>query len=455
MKRDGRNQGPVLRTGKTRLNRRTMLRGLLGGAAVGVALPMLDVFLNDHGDALADGSILPRRFGIFYWGNGVLPDRWVPNGEGVDWVPSAQLEPLAGVRDDITIVSGTKIYTGNQIAHISGLSGILAGASLRIAGDSHTFTAPTLDQVVAEEIGGATRFRSLEVAIQPGSQGNSWNGPDSRNPAESSPRAMFERIFGEGFRAPGDEPIVDPRLSLRRSVLDAVMDQSRSLQTRLGAEDRHRLAQHLEGVRNLELQVARLEEDPPNLASCARPEMPLDAYPDVDGRPQMQARSRAMVDMMAMALACDQTRVFSIWFCDPVSNVLFPGHSTGHHRLTHDEPGDQPEVHAITVQIIHELAYLVQRFGEVPEGDARLLDNCAVLGTTDVSFGRQHSLEDMPVVIAGSACGRLRTGLHYRSPAAENASAIGLTLIRAMGIPAPGFGAERGRVTEGLAAIEV
>jgi hypothetical protein len=437
-----------------KIERRTILKGLLGGAAVSIALPVLDMFLDDGGRALAGGTALPKRFGLFFWGNGVLPDRWQPTGEGAAWELSEQLAPLAPVKDVISVVTGMRVQTGNHIAHESGASGFLAGSRLLINGDAHTFQLPSIDQVIADEIGGATRYRSLEVGVQPGAKGYSHTGPNSMNPPESSPYEVFQRLFGPGFTAPGDEPVIDPKLGLRRSVLDAVMDDTNSLIARVGAADRARLEQHFEGIRDLELRLARLEEDPPNLASCEKPAEPMIEYPPIDGRPQMSAVSRAMSDLMTMALACDQTRVFSMWFSDSVSNVLYPGAGSGHHQLTHDEPGDQPQVNDIVLQIIGELGYLVDRLRSIPEGDGTLLDSCAILGTTDCSYGRQHALEEYPIIIAGTAQGALTTGIHYRSIASENASKVPLSLVRAMGIPAASFGAEDGLVTDGLGAIE-
>ncbi len=440
-----------------KLSRRTMLRGALGAGAVSVGLPALDVFLNDNGTAHADGSALPRRFGLYFWGNGVQPPLFNPIGEGQgdEWSLGEQLAAFTPVKDVISIVSGTKVYTGNPIAHDSGVAGVLTGAPLVFEGESYTFQRPTIDQVIASEIGGQTLLRSLEIGVQRGMQGRSYNGPNSRNPVESSPAALFDRLFGATFREPGDEPIIDPRLALRRSVLDAVSDQSRRLRRRVGHADQLRLDEHFQNVRALELRLARLEEDPPDLAACMRPDAPLADYPDIEGRPRMMEIHRAQVETLRMALACDLTRVFSLWFTDPVNNTLFPGRSAGHHRLTHDEPGEQPEVSAIMLEIMREAAYCVERLESVEEGDGTLLDNTAMLMTTDCSYARQHLLEDYPIILAGGCCGRLKQGLHYRSTGFENTSKVLLTLTRMMGLRLDSFGIDDGEATDGLSAIEV
>lgn len=439
------------------LDRRTLLRGAFGGAAVTVALPPLEIFFNSAGTAYASGDPLPKRFGIFFWGNGVHPDRWVPQGTGSEWTLSEQLEPLAPVKDRITVVTGMKVLTGNTIPHWSGPAGMLSGAPLIVRGsgtDDSTFAAPTLDQVVASELGGATRFRSLELGARPDA-GVSFNGPDSRNPPESDPRRLFDRIFGGGFRAPGAGGSVDPRLRLRRSVLDFVLGDAHRLRARLGASDRARLDRHLDAVRALETRLARLEEDPPELTACSVPAAPTEGFPDVDGRPPLSPLSKALTDVLVMALACDQTRVFSNCLTYPVNNLLFPGARAGHHQLTHDEPGDQPQVNQIVKQIIAELERFITALAAVDEGGASLLDHSLVLATSDVSFGRTHSIEEYPIVLAGSAGGAIKPGLHYRSPSGESTSKVLLTILRAMGIRRGEFGAGAGRVDQGLEAIEV
>jgi hypothetical protein len=434
-----------------------LLRGLLAGGAVAVGLPALEVFLGPNGDALADGSGFPTRFGWWFFGNGVHANRWVPAGNGPDYELSEQLAPLASVKDEVSVVSGLRIDLPNSVPHGSGPAGVLYGGPLKNVGDSFdnsTFGAPTLDQVVAQAFGDATRFRSLEVSVERTTKTLSYAGPSAPNPPEFSPAALFQRLFGAGFVEPGSEPIFDPNLRLRRSVLDAVSEDAKSLQKRVSASDRLRLQQHYDGIRALEQQIAKLEEDPPNLASCKKPAAPLDDYPDQDGRPQMSAIHRVHADMLAMALACDATRAFSLMFSKPVSNVLYPGAPAGHHQLTHDEPGEQPEVHKIILQIVSELAYFIEALRSVPEGDGTLLDHMALLALSDCSYGKSHAIDNYPLLVVGGCNGALKRGIHYHAPTPESASKLGFTLLRALGIPATSFGTDKGVVMDGISELE-
>lgn len=443
---------------RTKLSRRTMLRGMVGGVAVGIGLPALEIFLNRHGTAYAAGDALPKRFGIFFWGNGMLPDLWTPAKTGTTWDPSPTLMPLADVKDKINVITGMKVYTGSNFPHGSGAVGILSGAPFANDNkDDSTFSEPSIDQVIAAAIGQDTRFRSLETSVQVGGPGWSYNGLNSRNTPEWSPAAFFNRVFVDGFVMPGSMAPPDPRLPLRKSILDGVIDEATALQGVLGSTDKARLEQHLDGIRTLEKQIEKLQQNPPALLSCAVPPKPLDEYPDIDGRPQLSEVSRVLVDTLVMALACDQTRVFSHWFSHSVSNILFPlpNIDSGHHQLTHDEPTPQPKVATILLYIMEEFRYMIKALAAVPEGDTTLLDHCAILGTSDCSLGQSHSVEDYPIIIAGGCNGALQTGIHYRSASSENTSKVLLTLARAMGLTLDSYGKGGGLVTSSLSAIEV
>jgi len=436
-------------------SRRTILRGLLGGAAVTVGLPPLESLLGASDEALADGSAFPKRFGFFFWANGTLPHRWTPIGSGMGdaWQLSDQLQPLAPVKDRITVVSGLEVRVPNIIPHFSGTAGFLCGvAPLGEEGDN-TVAGPTIDQMIAAEVGGETLYRSLEVGGRPGGGGGiSYTGPHSVNPAETSPHAMFERLFGVGFNAPGDEAVVDPRLGLRRSVLDAVLGRMIDLERRVSRADKVRLEQHQDGIRDLELRLARMQANPVSLASCALPDAP--PIDDVFGE-DMLTRHQALCDLLAMALACDQTRVFSDVLARPVDNYLYPGTDAGHHQLTHDEPDPQPQVHECVLYCMDQFRYLVEALSAIPEGEQTLLDHCIVLATSGVSLGRTHALDEFPILYAGSGGGVLKSGMHYRSETRENASTIMLSFIRAMGILQSEFGVDDARVTESLGEIEL
>ena len=448
-----------------RLSRRAVLRGLVSGAAVSVSLPVLDVMLDTHGRALADGTPLPKRFGVFFWGNGVRLAQFVPSATGADYPLSPALMPFAELRKYVSVVSGYNIKTGNERGHHAGCVGILSGAPM-LAQDpmgapyASTFSAPSIDQVVAESVGKSTRFRSLEVGISRSvsrSEGTtlrylSHNGPDNPNPAEYSPKALYARLFGDGFVAPAETPRLDPKLALRRSVLSAVREDAGELRSRLGKSDQRRIDQHFESIRALERQILASEAATPPPAACARMDEPMDH----SGDENLIAINDAMSRLLAMSLACDQSRVFSVLFSGSVGGTSYPeiNVSGNHHALTHDEGGAQTQVQAVTVFIMERLAALLSALRGLSEGDGNLLDRCVILASSDVSEGQPHSITDYPILVAGGGGGALASGVHIRGKSG-NASDVLLSLLKAMDLPHTEFGAKGGHTTQTVEGLLV
>ena len=212
MSRRGRLFAPATVRDQSRwrpLSRRTLLRGVLGGGAVFVGLPFLEAMGSR---AYACGGIIPRRFGLFYWGNGNLPVNWTPTGEGTEWELSEQLAPLAGVKDVISVISGYSVKLPNNYPHTSGACGLLSAAPPTTVGSDTTYSAPTINQVIANAIGQENLYHSVQTAAIE-INGQSYTGPSARNPPDFDPHAFYERLFGASFREPGSESVVDPTLA--------------------------------------------------------------------------------------------------------------------------------------------------------------------------------------------------------------------------------------------------
>lgn len=424
-------------------SRRQVLKGLLGGATVTLGLPWLEAHLGTVPVAAATtDSGLPRCFGMFYWANGVLPDRFEPigSGKGDAWQLSEQLQPMARHKSKLAVVSNLEVRHPNAIPHLTGAGGFLTGRAALGTDDSWTFGGPSIDQIIGDAIGGTTRFKSLEFGPDAGT-GLSYTGPYQALPPERDPFALFTRVFGAGFTLPGEEPLIDPTWALRRSVLDAVLEDANRLKQRLGTNDAQRIEAHMDGVRDLEQRLARLELTPPDLASCAVPVPPEESYDAIKGRPQLIAMNQAFSEVAAMALACDQTRVVSNYFSHPVSNVLHPDALDGHHNLTHDEPDPQDGVNDIILRSMGAFADFLDALDAIQEVDGcTLLDRCAIIGFSDVSYGRQHTLDRFPFVVAGSAGGHLALDQHVAATVGDSTGRAILTVARAVGVDLPDFG---------------
>lgn len=437
------------------LDRRTVLRGLLGGVAVGIGLPALDAFLDGNGVAWANGEPLPTRLGLFYWGNGNVSRSWIPAsaGQGAAWSLSPILSPLAAHKSRLALITGHSLRLPNTSPHHPGACGILTGRRLLDPTQGFSYPSATFDQVAAEALGQTTPFRSLEFgAVANG--GLSFRSAFARNPAEDSPHAFFARVFGTGAGTSDGLWVSNPTLALRRSVLDAVAEDSRRLVGRVGASDARRLDAHLTAIRDLELRLARLDSPPVFTESCSAPDEPARDYPDIGGRPQLREKNRVMSQLLALALACDQTRVFSNFLTYPIGDVLFPNAPKGHHELTHDEPDPQPGVVSILQHVMTCFGDMLEAFESVPEGDGTLLDHMAVLATSDNGESRNHSFDEWPLLVAGNAGGRLVNDVHLRGAEGDSTSHVVLSLLRAVGVERATWGEDDNEVDTGLSGLE-
>lgn len=443
------------------LRRRTLLRGALGTLGVAIGLPTLEAMLNSHGTAYAQDGAFPKRFGFYFWGDGVRLDRWNPSATGAGWALSPALMPLAEVKDYVSVVSGTEVKMRGQ-GHHTGQCALATGAPYiqqdpNGAPYASTYRLPSIDQVIATawDAQASVPFRSLELGISTRVNRNegttlnffSHNGPDNANAPEREPRAVFDRLFTTGFVPRDAEPTgPDPRWALRKSVLDVVRQGAKDLEGRIGRADKLRVEQHLESIRSIENKITALEQGQgPVALSCTAPAQPAAIQNPQQGEPLIP-RTDALSDLLAMALACDLTRVFTVSFSCGVSGTTFPelGINSGRHSLSHDEGGDQPNVQAGTVYIMERLATFMEKLKGIQEGPGNLLDNCAVMASTDVAEGLPHSLRDYPVLVIGRAGGGLTyPGIHYRSDG-QNTSDIHFSVLTALGVPVTKFGADQG-----------
>jgi hypothetical protein len=439
--------------------RRAVLRGTLGGLGVVLALPTLEAMLDSHGTAYAQEGAFPKRFGFFFFGDGVRLEHWTPRATGAAWELTPSLMPLAGVKDYVSVISGTEVKTEGRVHHNGQCALATGGPFIEQdpggANYASTFGHRSIDQLIAEAWAETSpvALRSLELGISErltraeGSTLNffSHNGPDNPNQPQFDPRAVFDRLFTDSPGASGpDGAQPDPRWALRKSVLDAVRQGALELQPRLGSTDRQRLQQHLDSIRALETKLSAFENGTGS-AACRKPEPPAE-LPDPDEGEPLVERSELHAELLATALACDLTRVFTIQFSGGVSNTVFPelNLNRGRHGLSHDEGDDQPGMQASTVYIMERFAAFLNQLKATPEGAGNLLDGCAIMCSSDVAEGRSHSKDDYPVLVAGKAGGTLvHPGIHHRSDG-SNTSDIHFTVLTALGLDVPSFGHEAG-----------
>jgi hypothetical protein len=426
-----------------KLNRRSVLRGMLGGASIGVALPFLDVFLDGNGQALAGTTQrLPVRFGTWIWGCGFVPERWVPTATGSDYVLPPDLEPLAPYKSKLAIFSGydVKLDGVPNKPHITGCLGLRTGIPV----PNETVRAPTVDVLIGDSISKGTRFSSIEVSTSGIERSYSYRAAGSANPSETSPLALYQRIFGEGFQDPNAATFTpDPSTMVRKSVLSAVAEDRQRLMRTVGADDRRRLDEYFGSIRHLEEQLALQLQPPARVENFTKPAAPSDTPVDsmIDN---VMATHRLMAGLLAKALQCNQTKVINVLLSDTTSNLRRAGSTTTHHTLTHEEPvnlalGYQEQVGWFARQSMVAWREFLDAMNGIPEGDGTLLDNCMIFAHSDCSIAKAHAVEGIPMMVAGGGGGRIRTGFHMAGRA-DPASRIGLTLQQAMGLQVEKWG---------------
>ncbi|HME40844.1 MAG TPA: DUF1552 domain-containing protein [Steroidobacteraceae bacterium] len=445
----------------SKLTRRRVLRGMMGGAAVSVGLPFLDCFLDSNGAALAaGGTALPVCFGTWFYGCGLNPGRWEPRTAGPNYEFGVELRPLSAFKSKINVYSRMSALLDGRPrgAHTVGPAVILQGTTPPTL--DHAFNPePSFDVLIADVIGRRSRFRSLEVSCtgNPVST-HSKRAGSAMNPAEVSPLALYTRIFGPEFKDPNAADFApDAAVMARRSVLSAVGEQTKRLMNQLGAADRAHLDQYLTSLRELEQQLDLELQKPAPLAACRMPARP-DGTPVGTEVAVVSANHRLFAKLLAHALACDQTRVFNIMLTDGLSQLRFAGEANTQHLFTHEDPidaqlGYQPNVVRFVPTVLENLNVLLTEFDAVREGDKTLLDRMLVLAYTDSGYAKNHTTDNIPMLTAGSAGGRMKTGIHFAAPKGDPVTRVSLTVQQAVGLPVSGFGTESNHTSKTITEV--
>ncbi len=432
-------------------NRRTFLRGLLNGTAVCVALPTLNQFLDGNGTAFANGTKLPVRFGTYFWGLGLTDTptggtRWVPTKTGHGYEIMPELEPLKPVKDKVSVFSGFRAIGDGRpnLVHWTGHASILTGVAPAVSG---RFDAPSFDTRIADAIGGATRFKMLDIdassSLRPVSYstrtGNSFATP------ETTPLALYTRLFGAGFQDPNsDNWKPDPSIMLRQSVLSAVKDQRAALLANASKADQITLDQYFTSVREMENQLAIGLQKPERCDSCIVPSAPK-ALPRGATVEAVRSNTKALARLLALGLACNQTRVFNFVHTGGGAEIYIAGQSKIYHQITHDEPTDatlgyQPETSKLAGLVMQSLGDFLMELDSVKEGAGTVLDNSLIMAFSDTGYAKIHSIENIPMFLAGGAGGKHKAGQHIHTTG-ESVTRVSLTAQRLVGAPVGEFGA--------------
>lgn len=428
---------------KLALERRTILRGMLGGSAVALGLPLLEAMLDDHGEAHADGTGPIQRFITWFFGNGVYLPNFEPEETGDTWTPSPALQPLQPVKDYVNVCTGLWNRCRTTTAHHSGMC-VFSGYSIEpFAGGNKPFNShmggPTIDQLVADVIRGDTRLRALHVGcdrkLSTADGGTtlaalSHRGSNQPEYPIHSPAAVWQELFGT--------PPLDDR-ALRANIVDAVKGDLSRLQNRLGSVDKAILDAHLEGVFELEKKIQ-------DLPLCEPPAEVTEENPDVTDQ-DLTTVGDLMDDLITLAFKCDITRVATNLFHYGASHLHF--HMLGqsafeHHNDNSHAGGDaNGRYTAVVTYLMSRLAHLAENLvNEVDPAGGNLLDSTIIYCSTDCGPGWSHSLRRQPILLIGHGRDKLAfPGIHYQAipyggsesapDAAGNTADVLLTVLQA------------------------
>lgn len=426
------------------LHRRTLLKG--AGAAM--ALPLLEAMLPQGKTAFADTSSNPR-FLAYYVPNGMHMDSWRPLGLGTGYTLNRTMAALEPYRDDMLILSNTANHPatpdGNG-AHAGGTGAFLTATKVRKTAGANIQNGISIDQYIAQHYKNQTPYSSLELGLDGGGAAGdcdsgfacaytrniAWSGPRTPVPKTVDPHLVYARLF----KSPYDNLSPEQRqrkVQSNQSVLDLIKSQTQGLQQKLGSNDRAKLDEYFTQVRTLETKLASESEG--SCAPASEPALNLDVTQRVD----------IMADLITVAFQCDLTRVASYMLGNAGSwrSFGFLGVEDAHHQVSHHQgdPSNHAKIEIINQWEIQRLAYLLGQLKNTTDITGNtLLQNTLLFFASEISDGDWHNHNDMPVILAGSMGGKIKTGEHLRFTQERSFGDLFLTIAQNAGLDIETFG---------------
>lgn len=420
------------------LDRRTLLRG----AGLALALPWLEAMAH----AAPTTPARPKRFCAFFFGNGVaLPDKkhaafqdwhWFPHEEGPDYKFTKSLEPLEGHRSDMTIIGGMSHATSRGLVGHNTADIWLSGADIR----ENLNNSISIDQLIARHVGNQTRVPSLVMSSSGGTGSKSrtttisFDGQGRAIPAESSPRAIFERLFERPSE--GDHAARKRALASGKRRVDFLLDDAKSLRNRLGQPDQQRLDEFLQSLSEVESRLLRTED----WLDKAMPEVDRTKI-NLDVSPKGPTDFiRTMFDLIALAFETDTTRVATyqiaaedgVGICDRFPAII--GLGNGHHGVSHGEPVPWGKYDRYLAE---QYSYFLDRLARTNEGGERLLDDTISLYGSGTST--THNARNYPLIVAGGKNLGFKHGRFIKHTEERSMGDLLLTMLHRLDIPVRSF----------------
>jgi hypothetical protein len=421
-----------------------------------LSLPLLDSMIPALTAQSKTAAAPIQRLGFIYIPHGAVMKEFTPATVGKGFEFSPILKPLEAYRDYVNVYSNLQHHQADSLGdggadHARASATFLNGVHPKRTEGEDVRAATTVDQIAARKIGLDTRYPSLELATEDmtGLVGAcdtgyscaymntiSWSSPTTPLPMEINPRVIFERLFGDGGTA--DQRAA--RMQEDRSILDHIVNQVPGLQRDLGARDKSRMNDYLENVREIErrLQIAEKQGG----FAMPVPDAPV-GVPDT-----YEEHVRLMFDLMALSYQGDVSRVFTFMMARELSQrsypqvgVAEPHHATSHHQ---DRPDNLAKLVKIQTYYVTLLAGFLQKLKATPDGDGNLLDHSTILFGSCLSNSNLHNHNPLPVITAGGAAGKMKTGQHLKSAENTPMANLLLSMMHATGIPMESIGDSTG-----------
>jgi hypothetical protein len=445
------------------ISRRAVLRGI--GATV--ALPLLDSMVPAFAAVRTTAAKPTARFGVVYVPHGAVMTNWTPAAEGAGFELSPILSALKPFRDDLLVITGLDHRPAAQLpGEPGGGHGRIGGAFLTGVHAKPTEgadfeTGPSIDQIAATELGRETQLTSLELGMGSTEFAGAcdagfscaytstlcWRTPTTPLPMESNPRAVFERLFGDGDST--DPFIRRARMRKDRSILDAVVEKISDLERGLGSRDRSKLAEYLHSVRDVERRIQRAE------AESGR-ELPLVEHPSGSTPSSFEEYVKLMFDLQVLAYQCDLSRVITFLMTPELSSRTYPeiGVPEPHHSLSHHQNRPENLEKLTKLQSFHVglFSYYLAKLKSTPDGQGSLLDHLTLIYGSGMSDSNVHDIHGLPLLLLGGGAGQLKGGRHIRYSPGTPLTNLYLTILNKLGVPVERVGDSNGQL-EHLSAI--
>ncbi len=423
---------------KTHISRRTMLKGV--GASI--ALPLLDA-MSPAATAWAQTAAgsTPKRLAFIGFPHGAIMDRWSPPQTGANFDMSPILQPLEPFRQHMTIVSGLR----NKPGETPEPHGYIESTWLSCVKPwDHGANGPdagvTADQMAVRHIGQDTRLPSLELTTAQVGARLAWRTPTQPLPQEGNPRAVFQKLFGQG------DTDVERAAILHEtgSILDRVKAQAARLQAGLGVRDKAVVSDYLDSVREIERRVQMASRQ--DTSSLDIPDAPVGTPNDIT------EHFKLMFDLMALAFQADITRVITFSMDREASMRTYTnlGIAEAFHPLSHHGNNPQKQEKLVQIQRYHTEVFgtFVDRLAKAKEAGGTVLDHSTILYGSNMSNSDRHNNDPLPVAVLGHAHGRIKGGQHLKYPQDSRFADLLVTLFDRNNIPVEKLGDSGGIFSE-------